>query len=372
MSPGFTELDEGADALLRKQSWRDFLTASKADPVVGELLDAGIKPKDLDRAFEIVCLYEDVEFPPGDAERPDTAAGFKALDKFWAAMSRKLPTTIAEDTTCKTQRVARGFTDRCASRTRAATDRALSLSCWRRGNPNRKIVQKWWTDDAAAKKKIAAEVTALHTDVPDRCNRAISRGLAPVHLQAGHHACSRRRVCTPAASAGAATLSITVTCLQLAARVLRGNAEVRRALQGKYRWLFVDEFQDTDPVQAEIIFLLAGEHPGPAGSPVNAAEPVDWRSIPLRPGGLFVVGDPKQSIYRFRRADVDIYNVVRDRLTDPHSGQVLSLTTNFRSRACLCDWANDVFRHQFPSEPTAYSPKFAPLDAHRAKNSRRR
>ena len=82
MSPGFTELDEVADARLRKQSWRDFLTAAKAGTrSCAELRDAGIKPKDLDGAFETVCLYEEVEFPPGDAVRPDTAAGFKALDR---------------------------------------------------------------------------------------------------------------------------------------------------------------------------------------------------------------------------------------------------------------------------------------------------
>ena len=74
-----------------------------------ELSDAGIKPQDLDSAFETVCLYEDVEFPPGDAVRPDTAAGFKALDKFWTAMCRKLPKTIAQDTTCPTQKIARRF-----------------------------------------------------------------------------------------------------------------------------------------------------------------------------------------------------------------------------------------------------------------------
>src|SRR5690606_31642667 len=113
--------------------------------------------------------------------------------------------------------------------------------------------------------------------------------------------------------------------LQLAARVLRENGAVRAALQQKYRWLFVDEFQDTDPVQAEIIFLLSS-------APDCAAGPgVDWRTLPLRPGALFVVGDPKQSIYRFRRADIDIYNAVRERLATPPSGEVLALTTNFRS-----------------------------------------
>src|SRR5678816_4313085 len=87
--------------------------------------------------------------------------------------------------------------------------------------------------------------------------------------------------------------------LILTAKVLRENASVRRSLQQKYRWLFVDEFQDTDPLQAEIMSLLQGP-----------SDP--WTARGER--CLFVVGDPKQSIYRFRRADIDIYNDVRARL----------------------------------------------------------
>ncbi len=151
--------------------------------------------------------------------------------------------------------------------------------------------------------------------------------------------------------------------LQLTARVLRENADVRRALQEKYRWLFVDEFQDTDPVQAEIMFLLSGE-PGPSGGSPQAAAS-DWRKTRLRPGALFVVGDPKQSIYRFRRADIDIYNEVSAKIEEPSTGEVLPLTTNFRSVPALCQWVNDVFRQQFPPNPTPHSPRFAPLDANR-------
>jgi ATP-dependent helicase/nuclease subunit A len=121
--------------------------------------------------------------------------------------------------------------------------------------------------------------------------------------------------------------------------VLRENAGVRRALQQKYRYLFVDEFQDTDPVQAEIVFLLAADE----GS-VKAAPKADWRTVALRSGALFVVGDPKQSIYRFRRADIEIYNTVRQRFSDPSLGRVVTLTTNFRSVPSLCEWANGVFR----------------------------
>jgi ATP-dependent helicase/nuclease subunit A len=194
--------------------------------------------------------------------------------------------------------------------------------------------------------------------------------------------------------------------LQLAVRVLRDDPAVRRALQQKFRWLFVDEFQDTDPVQAEIIFLLASDPDASAGpsarvgssgrravraaaSPGGSSrdaggrptaraasrhsarggqpESIDWRTLPLRPGALFVVGDPKQSIYRFRRADIDIYNVVRGRLDDPPSSVVLPLTTNFRSIPALCDWANAAFVAQFPADATAQSPRFQALDAARAR-----
>ena len=75
---------------------------------------------------------------------------------------------------------------------------------------------------------------------------------------------------------------------------------VRRGFQARFTHIFVDEFQDTDPLQAEILLLLAAD---------DAAE-TDWRRVRPVPGRLFLVGDPKQSIYRFRRADVGIYREV--------------------------------------------------------------
>ncbi len=151
--------------------------------------------------------------------------------------------------------------------------------------------------------------------------------------------------------------------LILTAKVLRENAAVRRALQRKYRYLFVDEFQDTDPVQAEIVFLLAARKTDcsarrPSRTGVRTGDRASLRTS----ARSFVVGDPKQSIYRFRRADIEIYNTVRERFADPSIGRVVPLTTNFRSVPALCEWANEVFDGPFPAQPTPHSPRFARLD----------
>ena len=66
----------------------------------------------------------------------------------------------------------------------------------------------------------------------------------------------------------------------------------------------MDEFQDTDPLQAELLLLLAADDP----------DERDWTRVRPVPGKLFMVGDPKQSIYRFRRADVGIYRHVCEQL----------------------------------------------------------
>jgi superfamily I DNA/RNA helicase len=82
-------------------------------------------------------------------------------------------------------------------------------------------------------------------------------------------------------------------------------------------------------------------------------------ALPL-PGKLFIVGDPKQSIYRFRRADIDIYNQVRARMEA--EGAVLSLTANFRSLPGICDFANRVFPARFPTVSRPEAPKFEKLE----------
>jgi ATP-dependent helicase/nuclease subunit A len=352
VSPGFTELDETEDNLLRQQSWRDYRSQAKVagDPDYLALLDAGLEPKHFEAAFNTVCQYEDVEFPPGDAPEPDTKQTWKDLQAFWASLQALMPPAIDPDSTCKTQERAQRFerTWRFVGRDRRDIDGLVKLlECW---TSQPKAVLKWWPTKAIAKQaeQLHADFKAAVVDpFLTRWRQYVYRRAVALLVKARDAAKAERRRRN--------TLSFN-DLLLVTAQVLRTNADVRQSLQQKYRWLFVDEFQDTDPVQAEIMFLLAA-----------SGEGADWRTVPLRPGALFVVGDPKQSIYRFRRADIDIYNEVRARIGGKDESGLVRLTTNFRSVPGLCDWANDVFRQTFPDEPTQHSPQFAPLDSYRKK-----
>ena len=119
-----------------------------------------------------------------------------------------------------------------------------------------------------------------------------------------------------------------------ARNLVRDNIEVRAQLKRQYRTILIDEFQDTDPIQYEILLYLAEQFDAVAK---------DWRRIRLTPGKVFVVGDPKQSIYAFRRADIEAYLEVVDKIIKAQDGIECRLTTNFRSNAAILDVVNGIF-----------------------------
>ena len=128
--------------------------------------------------------------------------------------------------------------------------------------------------------------------------------------------------------------------LVLARSVLRdpeSGAVVRERLHQRYQRLLLDEFQDTDPIQIELAVRIAAAEPASAD-----AGDADWNAVSVTAGQLFVVGDPKQSIYRFRRADISTFLAARDRFA-AEGGAVVELTTNFRTVAPVIAWVNQVF-----------------------------
>lgn len=117
--------------------------------------------------------------------------------------------------------------------------------------------------------------------------------------------------------------------LVIARNLLRDKPIAREHFKNRFTYILIDEFQDTDPLQAEIALLLCSKTVGPKG---EIGE--------LTPGKLFVVGDPKQSIYLFRGADVSVSEDLKKMIHDGH----ISLSQNFRSQQSIISWVNTIFQ----------------------------
>ena len=139
--------------------------------------------------------------------------------------------------------------------------------------------------------------------------------------------------------------------------LVAGNAGVRRGFQSRFSHIFVDEFQDTDPLQAEILLLLASANPDES----------DWRQVTPVPGRLFIVGDPKQSIYRFRRADVGIYRDVCERLV-AGGAKAVQLTSSFRGVPQIQACVNAAFAPVMTGDPATLQAGYVPLSPVRPDN----
>ncbi len=133
-----------------------------------------------------------------------------------------------------------------------------------------------------------------------------------------------------------------------------GQPEVRRYLQNRFTHLFVDEFQDTDPLQAEILLLLAADDPAES----------DWLRARPKAGKLFLVGDPKQSIYKFRRADMVLYRQVKQGLMDRGAGFV-TLTRSFRAVRNIQQFVNAAFETEMTGDAEAGQADWAALEEFR-------
>ncbi|WP_428897811.1 ATP-dependent helicase/nuclease subunit A [Parelusimicrobium proximum] len=134
--------------------------------------------------------------------------------------------------------------------------------------------------------------------------------------------------------------------------LVRDNIRVRQELKKDFSYLFIDEFQDTDPVQGEMLLFLAEDFSSLAQK---------WQDLKLAPGKLFVVGDPKQSIYRFRGADIEAYESFTN-LILKQGGVLSSLQTNFRSGKNIVDSVNHISSRIMKAE-TLKQPEYTDIYA---------
>ncbi len=334
ISPGFRELEDGEDESLRHLVFCRTLE----EPAGHRLLKAlsWIKPEELLEALGTVCNHPDASFPAIEVELP--ALVWEPVDAFALELEGLLPEPVDPRTTCNIQIRGRRFLDRWRSANRGKLfDLVQLLAEWER---TPKMVMKYWAptraEQLAVRERVLERVEGFRTRV---VLSFLEQWRAFLYFECVQFLLLvRERYTAERRRRGLVSFGDLVT---RAVELLRHHPCTR---ESRYRFLFVDEFQDTDPLQAEVIFWLAAE-PG--------QDETDWTRLRLRPGALFVVGDPKQSIYRFRSADIDTYSLVADRL-----GPVVRLCASFRSLPALCDWSNRVFQGLLLGSPeqAAFSP----------------
>jgi ATP-dependent exoDNAse (exonuclease V) beta subunit len=154
--------------------------------------------------------------------------------------------------------------------------------------------------------------------------------------------------------AGALDFADLLTC---ARELIEQNEAVRRHLQAKFTRIFVDEFQDTDPVQAAILMLLAADDPAET----------DWQSVTPIPGKLFIVGDPKQAIYRFRGTDVGTYWQVSRHL-QKRGARLIDLSTSYRSVPQIQRFVNAAFGPEMVGDERTLQARYVALEPDRRGN----
>jgi len=145
---------------------------------------------------------------------------------------------------------------------------------------------------------------------------------------------------------------LLVYCLELLKDPQNGIT-IRSSLGNRYQRILIDEFQDTDPIQIELVSLIASR-PSKSNS-IKTPIGYDWQNLPIEGGNLFFVGDPKQSIYRFRRANISLYLQAAG-----HYGPTLDLQTNWRSTKPILNWVNQVFNKLIKQQPGSQA-QYMPL-----------
>jgi ATP-dependent helicase/nuclease subunit A len=345
IDPEFRELEEHEDRVLLERSWDEYLAKARleSETALRGLEEAGLDPEDLEAAFIVLAGFPDVQAVPGRDTLPDLGEARKHFEAFLDRTGPAVPKDRPEKgfdalqsliIRCLVRRRTIGFSGaRPLMETIELFDRKLGVT-----------MNRWRSKDEAVETLAAAEAFRDGTALPilrEWREFRHTKALAFLVPAVGFYA-ERRRA--------EARLNFQDQLMRAAA-LLRENPEVRRYFRGRFHPVLVDEFQDTDPLQAEILFFLTG---------TDDAER-DWTRLAPAPGSLFLVGDPKQSIYRFRRADIDIYNLVKERVRRS-GGETLELSANFRSVGSMADWVNPLFRDVFPAVADEYQAGFMPLE----------
>jgi len=357
LDPNFHETFAIEQAQLRNEFFTTHIErlAAAGDESLARLADVGLRPQQLRYLFEKLSEHADVTFPAVHVPRPDPALARVELQRLLEEALALMPQKEPDAGWDKLQRMIRRL---CFYRDIVGWDddiRFLHALAESLSAIPEATYARWGGPGASLVIKDLENRFREYSGPNGAGGRVLRQWWAhryPIVIGFATRAAedfSAERLRTGA---------LSFQDLLLGAReLLRTSANARYELGERFRYLLVDEFQDTDPIQAEVLLLLASS---PAG------ESEDWRSAVPRPGALFVVGDPKQSIYRFRRADMTIYNQVKRRFES--FGGVIELTANFRSGPSVESFVNQVFANRFPPVASEHQAAFAPMRVQTERN----
>jgi ATP-dependent exoDNAse (exonuclease V) beta subunit len=362
VTPGFGVADEVTARALFEEAWDDWLAAELADldSPLAPVLEAGVRTQDLANLVREMLVHRDALADPDAVLTPvaDAEAGAgRAWDVFRdavAALDAGIDGLLAacrkpgEDKAHVPMSAARAAIARLARRVAPGSGvpahRLLGPLPFRKPGRGRK--GDWDGDCLARLRELAGTAEEAHAAWAE-CHRSMLALLAVRRLRGALDAYARIK---------AERSLLDFEDLLLVTRdLLRKDPAARRDLAGTWTRLLVDEFQDTDPVQVEIVCLLA------AAGEVDVAGALP----PAGAGALFVVGDPKQSIYRFRRADIQMYQRTVRAMTETGSVQEV-ITANFRTRPSIINWVNRLFERLMPADEAGdHQPRYEAMEPFR-------
>ncbi len=140
---------------------------------------------------------------------------------------------------------------------------------------------------------------------------------------------------------------------ELAVEALIRDKALRQFYKAKYRYIMIDEFQDNNRLQKDLLFLLAERI-----DTLNEGIPP---ASDLEPDKLLFVGDEKQSIYRFRGAEVAVFKSLHEQLT-AIGGCTIALDRNYRSESELIGFVNTVFSSVMADSKAEYEARYQRME----------
>ena len=352
LPPDLENVDEIEQDERRDAAWRDWLAIQLDgdDERLSDFLELGFSVADLEKIRDALIVLPELRenFPRAkDASPDEILASIKVAFEAWAEVGERHCSDKADKAFQQLEK-ARGWLEGLSWLSQTELLREL----WSPGFKLNKNVgsQKNWGGKEAGKANLD-----LFREAHDLLWAEVEKGAVLIahDALAGLVPLVRGFVESFEEEMREAGLLSYQDMLFLAAQLVRENASVRSRIRESIRHFLVDEFQDTDPLQVELIFLLAGE-----------GDASDWREVLLEDAKLFLVGDPKQSVYRFRRADIAIYHEVSERIEALPNGRLLHITENFRSTPGVVDFVNEAFSRVIRPE-TGVQPEYVPLEAHR-------